>query len=209
MTDLITKLGTEFFNRKFSGSYFKDNQDRPGIIRTVDGGQVAYTALGGNSKRIYRSDQTLPRSFFTGLEVFSVPTLGWRSAQDGKYLSFFSRNNRSYHRGLSGSNLTSEHSPLTKWLMASQNMDRNIALNEDFKCMLAMKPEFIPFTVGIQKMREGSLLSFAASPTVAVMPGEEDTFSIYFRQALAGKVLPDGTVVVDIPMLADYVGELQ
>jgi hypothetical protein len=207
MPNLISTVGRDFFNRRFQGSFFLDSKKRPSIVDGIEGSEIVYTALGGSIKRLTATTQRLPFDFFKGLEAFSVPTLGWRAANGGRDLSFFSRNNKSYHRGLSTANLIIERSKMTKWLQNTGNY--SITGEQSHRaCMLALKPEFIPFTEGISKMREGKLLSFAASPSIAVMPDEDDKFSIYFRQNKAGEVLPDGTVVVDIPLLTTYVGEL-
>lgn len=206
MTNLIDKVGQVYFNRRFQGSYFMDDKGRPSILQAALGdGEVTYIALTGTPSRVIETTRTLPNEFFTGLETFSVPTLGWRSHSEGRYLAFFSRNNRSYHRGLSVGNLNVELSPMTRWLVSTKNVQD--PRSDKVLCLLALKPNFTPFTEGVRQMREGEILSFAVSPTIAVVPDEDDKFSIYFRQAKAGTVMPDNSVVVDVPLLSEYVGD--
>jgi hypothetical protein len=82
-------------------------------------------------------------------------------------------------------------------------------LSDNHKCLLSLRPTFVPFSEGIEKMREGKIVSFAVSANIAVMVSEDDNFSIFFRQKKAGVVLPDNTVVVDLPALSTYLGDLQ
>jgi hypothetical protein len=81
-------------------------------------------------------------------------------------------------------------------------------LTDSKKCMLAMKPTYTPFNEGVSQMRDGKIVSFAVSSSVAVVLAEDDNFNIFFRQRRAGRVLPDNTVVVDIPILSAYLGDL-
>lgn len=204
MTHLIEKVGREYFNRRFSGSFFMDDRKRPSIVGRAADGMVNYTAITGSPRKIIRTARDLPYSFFSGLEVFGVPPLGWRSHSEGKYLAFYTRNNRSYHRGLSPDNIQVHPTAMTQWMLSSNNL--TTSQDPETLCFVALKPHFTPFAEGIQKMREGSLLSFAVSPTVAVVPTEDDKFSILFRQAKAGVVMPDNSVIVDVPLLSDYMG---
>ena len=205
--NLIDRIGREYFNRRFARSFFYDDEGRPSIIQSARTEGVDYTALTGSSKRVTSTIRNLPHDFFTGLEKFHVPYLGWRSASNGKYLAFFSRNNRSYHRGLAENNLDIAQSAMTRWMYRSKNLTTN--LSENLKCLMALKPEFVPFTEGIRAMRAGELVSFAVSPTIAVMPDVDNTMAIYFRQAKAGMVRADDSVVFDVPLLSTYVGEMQ
>jgi hypothetical protein len=207
MPNLIESIGENYFNRRFADTFFLDDRKRPSVVVRAGEGQVTYEALTGSASRVSSTHRTLPYSFFEGLGNFSVPILGWRTRDKGRFLAFFSRNNRSYHRGLSPDNLQMVYSDLTAW--AGRSGNTNLDIDYKTKCFMAMKPSFLPFTEGVQKMRDGELLSFAVSPTVAVVPGEEGKLDVYFRQSKAGVVAPDGTVSFDIPLLAEYVGDFK
>lgn len=206
MPNLIESVGVDYFNRRFSGSYFLDQNDNPAIVVTAGGDATVATVLKGTSNRMMEDTAEIPNDYFTDLSKFSVPRLGWRTAAQGKYLVYMSRNNRSYHRGLSAGNLNVKLSPMTQWLVRSNNFRNTIGKNK--QALLAMKPEFIPFAEGVEKMRRGEILSFAASHIVAVSPDVDEKFAIFFREKKVGEVLPNGTLSFTIPSVEEYLGEL-
>lgn len=205
---LIQEVGRDFFNRKYEGSFFLNDNNKPSILlRADDDGAVHHREIGGSIDRLLVKERTVSADFFTGHETFSTPPLGWRCRSRGRIMSYFSRNNRGYHRGLCVGNLTLDHSPMTRWMLQSGNVVND--LSENTKCIMAMKPEYMPFLEGLAEMRAGKIVSFAASASLAVVVDEADTFSIFFRQNKAGTVLPDNTVVVDLPILSTYLGDLR
>lgn len=209
MTNLVQELGVERFRQKFGGSFFFDDEGLPCVINTVDNGGVSVgcTSVSGDVKNIRVNPKVLPSDFFASLATFKVPKLGWRMAYEGRYLAYLSRDNRSYHRGISQGNLTTDLSALTKWLMRTNNFSVPFSANK--LCTLALRPEYMPLSEGIAAMRAGELLSFAVSPDIAVVPSEDDTYDVYFRQNQAGKIMPDDSLQVTVPLLANYLKDLQ
>lgn len=207
MTNLVQELGVDKFRQKFQGSFFFGEDGAPCVINSLSDGMVNCTSVSGNVKAIRVSERAVPYAFFSSLAKFKVPKLGWRSAYEGRYLAYLSRDNRSYHRGISASNLTAEVSPLTRWLMRSNNFGAILSNNK--LCILALCPEYLSLSEGVAAMRRGDLLSFAVSPDIAVIPSEEDTYDVYFRQNQAGKIMPDDSLQVTVPLFASYLKELQ
>lgn len=212
MSNLIEELGYNRFRQKFGGSFFYDDDNVPSQVVSLAENelgviQVRCTSVSGPVSAIRVSDKVLPAAFFTGLATFKTPKLGWRSGYGGKLLAYLERDNRSYHRGISPNNLRVNWSPMSQWLMRTSNFNFNLTSNK--LCALALTPTFVPFAEGIEAMRRGDMLSFAASPEVAVVPGEEGRLNIMFRQKVGGFVMADGTIEATTSIINDYIKDMQ
>lgn len=207
MSNLLSQYGSDWFFSKFSGSFFKYN-NIPHYVGSSIGRRTAnipsFRLVRDEEDNVRAEECTVPAEVFTDVGVFSVPYLGWRWGKQGKYLSYYTRNNNSYRRGLSNSNMIVDASGMTRWLMGTGNLDRSI-LDPAYQAYKAMCPDFLPITEGVRKMAEGEILSFAASPTVAILPTEdENQFAVMFKQKQAGVVSPDGRMSLVIPELSTY-----
>lgn len=213
MADLVTKYGRDWFNNKFPGSYFMFNgiparvgrAERDPVER--DKFRVAITACPRVDGEVRPAARHIPSDYFQNSEMFGVPELGYRHAQGGKWLAFLRRNNGSYVRGLSTRNLNVFESDFTIFLR-TQGI-RPAPVDENALTSIVMQPNFIPLHRGIKLMLEGKLLSFAASPTIAVMPsrGEEDGLTVYMCDKVIGSVDMDGTMNITLPTARTYVEE--
>ena len=207
MTNIVEELGTDRFRQKFNGAFFLNEDGVPSLVSSASGGLVSATAVTGTVKSPRVNAISIPYNFFSGLAVFKTPKLGWRTSHEGKVLTYLIRDNRSYHRGTSEHNLRTNNSAMTDWLTRSGNL--TLGLSASKLCLLTLAPEFMKFSEGIEAIRNGSVLSFAASPDIAVGPSEDDNLDIYFRQNVAGRVKPDNTVEVSLPIITEYLKELQ
>lgn len=211
MANLIEEYGTDFCRRKFAGSFFRGPDTIPCIFKEIRSDGVAAQKLTGSvsssKSTVKTEDAVVPYDFFTDLGVFSTPALGWRSALQGRVLAYFTRDNRSYHRGLSVANLQANFCPMTEWLMATGHLP--IRLEEKHYCLMAFKPTFLPMAEGLSKMREGKLLSFAASESVAVTPAARNSFTVYFREKPVATIGPDNSITTDFPNLHGLIGDIE
>jgi hypothetical protein len=192
--NLVQKLGNDFFNNKFRGSYFLHE----GVLHSIDGATgrsvVAYAYhKDPRSEGVTTSGVSLSRDVFPDASPFRVPDLGWRAYDRGRGLVYMSRNNGSYHRGLSNGNLVIATSAMTAALLR-----RNAVLryNPPQFAHLAYFPEFLSFAEGMQKVRRGEIASFAVNHQVAVVPRGDGTMFIMFRNTVAGTVDHNGTVTM-------------
>lgn len=207
MSNLVTQYGSDWFYNKFSGSFFRHEGLPFKVLPNTGTRRTAWIPclrLEKNEEgRVLGTQTNVNVAAFTDVSVFSVPNLGWRSALKGKYLAYFSRNNNSYHRGLSSRNMTVRESVMTLWLARNSDYDRS-AVDDNFLAYTAMCPEFLPLTEGVAKMARGEILSFAVSPTIAVLPNDADSFAVMFKEKVAGYVTPDGNMSLVIPELNAY-----
>lgn len=168
--NLIDKYGTDWFNNKFSGAYFMHN-DVPSYVSKARSTGVVVVACPRVNDKVKACTITVPRNFFKDDSVFEVGDLGYRHTLKGKWLAFLSRNNSSYARGISTRNIIATKSQLTDTL---SSMGEVAYITDAELCNLALQPKFIPLYDGIKLVQQGKLLSFAASPTVAVVPDPND-----------------------------------
>lgn len=207
MSNLVTQYGSDWFYSKFSGSFFRHEGAPFKVIPNSGSRRTAWIPclkLEKNEEGTVRGTEiNVNVAAFTDVSVFSVPNLGWRSALKGKYLAYYYRNNNSYHRGLSSRNMAVNESAMTRWLSRHSDYNRD-AVDDNFLAYTAMCPEFLPLTEGVAKMARGEILSFAVSPTVAVLPNDEDSFAVMFKEKVAGHVSPDGNMSLVIPELNSY-----
>jgi hypothetical protein len=203
MSNLIEEYGAQWFSSKFGGSYFMYN-GMPHIVQNTAEGRktVECTSLRKQDGIVVPTTARLPNEVFTDISLFSVPQLGWRSTDSGRYLAYYARNNTSYHRGLSSRNIIIAESPLTKWLRMYANYSNTP--QEIDKAYISLLPEFLPVTEGVRRMREGEIVSFAASPTIAVVPDIDGKLSVMFKTKKAGTIMPDGSMTFLIPDFTSY-----
>lgn len=205
MSNLIEKYGPSWVQNKFHGSYFRYNNMPAKMLEVVGDEVVAQVALrksGGVERKVIR----VPASYFPTSEVFNVPELGYRHAQEGRWLAFISRNNSSYHRGLSASNIRVVESSHTEYLRMNRVPVKS--LNDSELCNVIMDPNFIPFHKGIKLMLDGKIMSFAASPTIAVVPDHSgEGLIVRMCSKEIGTVSPDGVLSITAPFAQNYIEE--
>lgn len=203
MTNLIDKYGADWFVHRFHSSLFL-HEGEPHAVGSFfdDSGGVRCDKLVRGEEGVVSRSVTIDRDVFTDVGMFGVPMLGWRSDDKGRFLAYFSRNNRSHHRGLSPRNMQVQKSAITSYLTR-----RSTYREPDspwYTSYLALKPEFTPLQEGIDKMRAGEIISFAVSPVISVMPDRNDKLAIMYKTKKAGVVDENNVVKLTIPQLSDY-----
>lgn len=201
--NLIEEVGLDYFYDRFNGTMFEGPNGKPCFIGHNNGsrGVVSVKELEGPVNKCRATDITIPYSFFSSMAVFAAPEIGWRQAEKGKYLTYFSRNNGSYTRGLCRRNLVTAFAPVSEWAMLRSLYPVAHYEQEATKVLLAMRPEFTPMNEGIKLMQAGKILSFAASHRLAVVPDENDTMAILFNQQKVGIVTASGEIQCSIPFV--------
>lgn len=203
MANLIEKYGADWFRSKFGSSYFL-YKDMPAQVANVsNSGDVKaalFPRINGEVKKVLTY---VDPEYFPDSTVFAVPELGYRHAQEGRYLAFVSRNNSSYHRGLSPGNVRFQDAEHTIFLREHGMPVRGLSADE--KCNIIMQPTFIPFQRGIKLMLDGKIMSFAASPTIAVVPhADDDSLVVKLCSKEIGTVSPEGELTITAPFAQNY-----
>lgn len=214
MTNLVSTYGVDWFNSKFSGSFFRYKGLPARVVRARTVGkkgayenEVQIAVLNKTKGEIKAHSRTVSTDLFPDGSPFVVPELGYRSVHEGRWLAFLQRNNSSYIRGLASKNLRVVEHPITQYLR-SEGMYSSYMGPDDLQYM-AMNKDFIPFYKGIKLMLEGKIFSFAASPAIAVVPASRSStrLDILFCDKLIGSVDDNGAVSITSKIARNYVEE--
>lgn len=205
MSNLIDKYGTDWFRNKFRGSLFRLHGVPARVIGV--GSRVEAYALVRRRGKVEARQTFLDYSHFPDSNMFAVPELGYRHNKSGKWLAYLSRVNTSYNRGISLKNLNKSVAQHTEFLRFSGfNVE---APDENTLCNMVMDPTFIPFRTGIKLMLEGKIISFAASPTIAVVPSDvDDSLIVRLCSKEIGTVSPEGELSLTLPFANKYLEQI-
>lgn len=210
MPNLLQSLGRDYFNQRFEGSMFIAADGRPSYVIHAPSSardKVTVKSISGNVGRLSTSQHDMDADFFSGMEVFRVPELGWRSVQDGRYLTYMSRNNRSYSRGVAFSNLRHHPHSLSIAMQNESYISESYYTQHGVLATLVMKPEYLTLAEGLAGLREGNLLSFAMSPNMMVVAESEEAGSLYLGMSRVGSVSFDGTINCNISYVKNSLEE--
>ena len=188
---------------------FRDPEGRPSFVETAGRSGVTVKSIVGNVGKLSTHTHSLPHEFFTGLEVFAVPELGWRGCQSGRFLARLERNNASYARGLTFGNLRTYHHPLTNSMMNEGALSSGYYSQRGVMTKLVFDQEYLTLAEGLAQMRDGEALSFVVSPNMAVVAENDESAGIYLGQRRIGTVGFDGTMNCTIPFVKEAIGEAE
>lgn len=196
MSNLVDELTADYFNSRFRHSMFLDSENRASMVLGTSGRHsVLYNCVSTNGVE----EKATTRSFFKDMTVFSTPTLGWRSVDNGKRLVHFTRNNGSYHRGTCRRNLQVYEHPLSNTIRRHEVGDTSI---QDMElARMVLKPEYKPFREGVQQLLNGDVFSFAVSPHIAVIANSEGGGDVLFSTRIVGTVNGEGHLACNIPTI--------
>lgn len=206
--NLIEELGRQYIAERFDQCMFYGPERRPCVLRAAsrwnpeDG--VPVQVINGTPSNKSVEDMTLDADFFKDLNTLAVPQLGWRSTAEGKYMLYYSRNNASYHRGLAPKNLQRYMSPVTRYLLETDNLDDTTYANYHTDVLMIMKPEFQTLADGVERLRAGELISFCVSPVLAVMPAKGSNMSVYFNTRPVATIDKDNNILCENKIIGEY-----
>jgi len=204
--NLVDEVGLAYFSERFRGIMFEGPNGKPcfispnGIPRVLNN-VVPAIQVEGTPAKPSTTNIELPYDFFTGMEVFAAPEIGWRQAHNGRYLAYFERNNGSYVRGLALGNMGVHYSDVSRWAADNGMFSLDWYERDLTKVLLAMRPEFTPLKEGIGKIMEGTMLAFAVSSRLAVVPDTGDTLAILFNRNKVGMINANGEINCSIPFV--------
>lgn len=216
MSGMVQELGLDYFRTRFSGAFFLDDEENVCIIDSdrritdrrdeandrYDGYNIPVTKLGGTAEKPTVEPIVMPSAWFDGMHRFAYPQLGYREAANGKVLVNFSRNNRSYQRGISKQNLVRDTAIHTAYMYDTGNVSSEYYTRPSTTALLIFKPTFTSLADGLAKMNEEQIMSFVLSPNLAVVHNlqeDSDNYNILFRGRHIGHLERDGSMNFLIP----------
>lgn len=204
--NLMQEFGPRYVNDRSRGAVFVHPEGWTGIMeQAFDNGEVDVTKVEGNIGRLSVEKITLPHDYFTGLKVFDVPELGWRTAQNGRVLVHL-RQSAGYSRGVAPrNNLITEFSDMTQYMFENRAVSSAYYQRQDVQAKLITSPVYLTLSTGLQLLREGEIASFAISPILAVCATDDESIAnLYVRTRVVGTInLTTGSIntTVSLPNL--------
>ena len=128
----------------------------------------------------------------------------------GRALLFLSRTGRrTYTRGVGTHNIHTDIHPMSQYLIDRGMLSHQYLLKPQTLTLLTLKPEYMALSEGIRAIFKGDILSFAASPNIAVAPSSKDELAIYFNRNKVGTVSKDGSINCKISNVNNLLEELK
>lgn len=208
MSNLVDDYGRDWFNSKFMGAMMP-YKGVPVRVNEATRSAVICTAAIKHEGKIKGVKISLPNSEFQSSDRFSAPDLGYRHMLDGKVLVFVRRDNTSYARAVSLRNIRAEESQLTSQVIESGLVDCNVT--DDDLHHAIMRPNYIPIHRGIKLLQQRKMLSFAASPVIAVEQNQalDGSLNILAAGKVVGSVGTDGTMNITLPFASKLIEDLK
>lgn len=208
MSNLISNYGVDWFTSKFGGAMFW-HRGAPARVHKATREGVLANFVVKHAGKIKPVQALLPHSEFVNSDRFNAPDLGYRHMAGGKILVFIRRENTSYVRAVALRNIRAEESQLTTQVLNSDLISDPIT--DDDLHYAIMQPGFIPMHKGIELLRQRKMLSFAASPVIAVeqSPELDGSLNILAAGKSVGTVSVDGTVNITLPFAINLIEDLK
>lgn len=204
---IIKEVGLNYFLERWDKAFFKHEDN--GRTCYINGGPsadrygnnigVQCTSIFGDIAKPQSEGIIIPETYFKDMSIFKTPPLGWRMANQGRYLAFFRRNNKVYRRGVCYDILQRWEAPSTTFLLNTGSISKDFFSRIEPTALMIMEPKYTPLHEGIAAMRKGELYSFAVSPNIAVIPDVDDTMALFFNTAKVGIVNKNNQVECKIP----------
>lgn len=206
---IVTELGPRYFEQRFAGAYFRGPDNKICMVDTASrevrrDNAVPVIVIGGPIERVNSENITLPDTFFTDMAQFAVPRLGWRSAQNGRFMTYLTRNNQSYQRGVCKKNLEFQDAPHTSFLCQYASISREYYQRPVTLGKMVLDPQYMPLARGLADMNAGRRAGFCLNPDIAVVPFSEDKYALLGMAGMVGTVeCATGTIEMSIPLTAE------
>lgn len=205
--NIIQATSTNYFRSKFGGALFFGPDGSPCVIPHADmGGINGYTftdehkvraySLSGTAEKPAKKELIIEPDFFDSMERFDVPELGWRTAAEGRIMMHITRATRSYKKGVCLDALQVEVAPHSSELMDTGNISRDYYNRPTTRALMILSPNYKSMEEGLAAMNDGSIMGFAVSNKLAVLPSAGEHYNIAYGLRIIGRIEPNGSVVM-------------
>lgn len=212
--NLVDYVGRNYFADRFKGCMFYDPQGRPAYIdnnRQWPRGAVSVNIVEGTADSYKVTETSLPHEFFKDMQILATPPLGWRMAGKGKYMVHLRRSNvgnrNGYQRGLNTRILEKTLSPVTEFMLDTDNLSEDPYVTEPAIVSMVMNPEYHRLKDGLELLREGELLSFCVNPNIAVIPDVNDNVAVLFNTKKVATINQKNHVKAASAVVSTIIGE--
>lgn len=192
---IVEQVSPDYFSHRFSGCIFIGPNGNPHYVEHVNSLERGVNCKDVKSLRSVENT-ILPCDFFESFKFLTVPEIGWRSAEGGRVLLHFQRNNTSYTRGITLKNLHKFYAEHTEYMFSMGKVQKKDVELPSYISTLVAKPEHLSMQEGLHALNRGSLLSFTNSAHVAVIPESDSMYNIFCDRSHVANVTPEGEVSV-------------
>lgn len=208
MSNLILDYDRSWFTGKFGGAMFYHKGVAARVVEATRSGVLTDVVVKHEGK-VKEVRLTLPYDEFKTSDKFSAPDLGYRHMMDGKVLVFIRRENTSYVRAVALRNIRAEESQLTTQVL-NEGLIKDTITDADLHYAV-MHPNYIPLRKGIELLRQRKMLSFAASPVIAVEQSHllDGTLNVLAAGKIVGTVNTDGVMNISFPFASNLIEDLK
>lgn len=208
---IISTMGRDYFVRKFSSAVFFGPEGEHCVLPhqalaglksaspfTVEGNVRAISVVGTAEKHSKR-ELILPQDFFDDMNKFSIPTLGYRTAAEGRVMFYASPIVRAYKKGVCLDAVRTDIAFHSRELMSAGAISSSYYSRPSTRAKMLLDPQYMSLSDGLRAMNDGDILSFALSPNLAIVPSDGENYLVHCKNQIIGEVTPDGTVQIQIP----------
>lgn len=192
--NLVQQVGAEYFSSRFGGCIFVGPNDKPHYIEGVSVRRTVNCKEAESHKQLKNVE--LPFDFFSTFKFLAVPELGWRSADDGRVLLRYSRDNKSYTRGITLKNVSREYAEHTEYMFGMGKLNKKDIEAPSFIASTVVQPEHLSMSDGVEAMKNGKIMAFTNSASVAVVPESDSLFNIYCGSTHVANTTPEGEITL-------------
>jgi hypothetical protein len=195
---IIKDVSVDYFVQRFNGSIFLGPN---GNVHFLDGGRytrdtVTAKEITGEEFKATARSVSLPHDFFSDMNFLRLPPLGYRTAENGRYLCYFQRKNSSYTRGYTHGNATRSYADHTQYMFDMGKLEKERAEKPEVVASLLAKPRFFTIGEGLEEMNKGKLFCFANNPDIAVVPEDDNVYNVIFKQTHVANFSPEGELTL-------------
>lgn len=208
MSNLINDYGRDWFTSKFAGAMFY-HRGVPARVVEATRSAVVTDVVVKHENKVKQMRINLPYDEFKSSDRFCAPDLGYRHLMNGKVLVFIRRENTSYVRAVALRNIRAEESQLTTQVI-EEGLIKEPITDADLHYAV-MHPNYIPLHKGIALLRQRKMLSFAASPVIAVeqAPSLDGKLNVLAAGKVVGSVDNDGVMNIILPFANSLIEDLK
>lgn len=203
MTNLLKEYGMEEFGQRIMGcSIMYDGHptqtSHVGTHPETGAKMIFAEQYIGTPERFAKREIMIAPDYFTGMMSLRYPQLGYRTAAAGQYLAYYSRIPTAVRKGLHLTQLKVEMSKLSRALEHYTGFDMEYYTNPSIQTMLIHKPVIMGWQEGLQKVKEGEIISFVVDENFAVVPSSHNKhyMMILYRDRMIGTLSEGGNIEI-------------
>lgn len=202
MPNMIEELGGEYVESFYRRALFRHDDLICQFAGRASDSHMVCSVFGVDDKSPEWRNHQLPNEVFMDMDKFAWPRLGYRdlSLNEMPPAPYYLNTTRSAQRGLRPEFLSASAPDVLK-LIPVTGFGRDLFSSAKM-AQTIFRPQFMPFSEGMAKLRAGDVPGFALSSDVAIAISVSESpdakFDVLHRERVIGRVDDNDQVVVPI-----------